>query len=193
MPTTTLLAGPELHVDLDALGANARTFRQRSRGLVAVVKADAFGHGDVAQHLLAHGADWLGTTSLDEAVALWSRLLELYDATVASANAAYERIGQPGWIMCHLSHSYHSGACLYFTFAWVAGGDEITEYETVKSAIQQSFVDHGGAISHHHGVGFEHAPWLEQDISAEGVTVMRGLFAASDPQRILNPGAIVAD
>ncbi|WP_144718915.1 FAD-binding oxidoreductase [Agrococcus jejuensis] len=139
--------------------------------------------------LLDRGA----VADVSETVAPWSRLLELYDATVASANAAYERIGQPGWIMCHLSHSYHSGACLYFTFAWVAGGDEITEYETVKSAIQQSFVDHGGAISHHHGVGFEHAPWLEQDISAEGVTVMRGLFAASDPQRILNPGAIVAD
>lgn len=139
--------------------------------------------------LLDRGA----VADVSETVAPWSRLLELYDATVASANAAYERIGQPGWIMCHLSHSYHSGACLYFTFAWVAGGDSVAEYEVVKSSIQQSFVDHGGAISHHHGVGFEHAPWLEQDISAEGVAVMRGLFAASDPQRILNPGAIVAD
>ena len=32
---------------------------------------------------------------------------------------AYEQIGKKGWIMCHLSHSYHSGACLYFTFAFV--------------------------------------------------------------------------
>ena len=62
------LAAPELRVDLDALAANARAFRSRSRGLVAVVKADAFGHGDVAAHLLANGADWLGTTSLEEAV-----------------------------------------------------------------------------------------------------------------------------
>ena len=64
------LSAPQLTVDLDALAANVAVLRGRARGLVAVVKADAFGHGDVAAHLLAHGADWLGTTSLDHAVAL---------------------------------------------------------------------------------------------------------------------------
>lgn len=90
MPATTLLAGPELRVDLDALGANAATFRRRSRGLVAVVKADAFGHGDVAQHLLAHGADWLGTTSLDEAVALRQRTGARTLAWLASPAADFD-------------------------------------------------------------------------------------------------------
>ena len=39
---------------------------------MAVVKADGFGHGavDVARTALAHGASWLGVTSLDEAFAL---------------------------------------------------------------------------------------------------------------------------
>ena len=31
---------------------------------------------------------------------------------------AFAELGVQGWIMCHLSHSYHSGACLYFTFAF---------------------------------------------------------------------------
>ncbi|MGN6273937.1 MAG: FAD-binding oxidoreductase [Protaetiibacter sp.] len=128
---------------------------------------------------------------VSETAAPWSKLLSLYNGVVAAANRAYDEIGTKGWIMCHLSHSYHSGACLYFTFAFVGGGDMLSEYDVVKSAIQQAFVDNGGTISHHHGVGVEHSPWLEQDISPEGVAVMRGLFAAVDPGENFNPGKVV--
>lgn len=120
----------------------------------------------------------------------WSQVLPLYDAVVAAANKAFDEIGIKGWIMCHLSHSYHSGACLYFTFAFVFGDDPLGEYDTVKRAIQQAFVDNGGSISHHHGVGVEHSPWIEQDISTQGLAVMRGLFEATDPHGNLNPGKV---
>ena len=104
---------------------------------------------------------------------------------------AYEEIGHPGWIMCHLSHSYHSGACLYFTFAFVHGEeDPLGEYDVVKSAIQQSFVDHGGTLSHHHAVGTEHSRWLEQDISAPGVAMINGVLGTIDPGRNFNPEKI---
>jgi alkyldihydroxyacetonephosphate synthase len=128
---------------------------------------------------------------VSETAAPWSKLLPLYNGVVAAANRAYDEIGTKGWIMCHLSHSYHSGACLYFTVAFVGGEDMLAEYDVVKSAIQQAFVDNGGTISHHHGVGVEHSPWLEQDISAEGVAVMRGLFSAVDPGDNFNPGKVV--
>ena len=130
---------------------------------------------------------------VSETAAPWSRLMELYDNTIAAANRAYDQIGVKGWVMCHLSHSYHSGACLYFTFAFRHDGqDPLAQYDVVKSAIQQSFVDHGGTLSHHHAVGTEHAPWLEQDISAPGVTMIDGLFATIDPGRNFNPGKITS-
>ena len=128
---------------------------------------------------------------VSETAAPWSRLLELHDNVVAAANAAYDSLGIKGWIMSHLSHSYHSGACLYFTFAFVFGDDPLGEYDVVKKAIQQAFVDNGGTISHHHGVGREHSPWLEQDISAEGVAVMSALFSGADPAGNLNPGKVI--
>jgi alkyldihydroxyacetonephosphate synthase len=129
---------------------------------------------------------------VSESAMPWSKLLPLYYATVKAANEAYDKIGIKGWIMAHLSHSYHSGACLYFTFAFVMGDDPLGEYDTVKGAIQQAFVDNGGTISHHHGVGVEHAQWLSGNISEEGVTVMRALFEAADPNSNFNPGKIVA-
>ncbi|QCW50244.1 alanine racemase [Nocardioides dongxiaopingii] len=65
--------GARLHVDLDAVAANTALLAARTPGaLMAVVKADGFGHGAaaVARTALAHGASWLGVTSLDEALAL---------------------------------------------------------------------------------------------------------------------------
>jgi alkyldihydroxyacetonephosphate synthase len=123
----------------------------------------------------------------------WSRLRPVYDAVSAAAYGAFSEVGVQGYLMCHLSHSYHAGACLYFTFAFVPtpGGDMETEYAVVKSAIQQAFVDNGATLSHHHAVGTEHSQWLEQDISSPGVAMLQALFSGTDPGGHLNPGKIV--
>jgi alkyldihydroxyacetonephosphate synthase len=54
--------------------------------------------------------------------------------------------------------------------------DPLGQYEPLKNAIQQAFVDSGGTLSHHHAVGTERARWLEQAISAPGVHMIDGLF-----------------
>ena len=143
----------------------------------------------IRDFLLDRGA--LGDVS--ETAMPWSQLTPVYDAVSVAARGAFAEIGVPGYLMCHLSHSYHAGACLYFTFAFVpsASGDMLVEYDLVKSAIQQAFVDHGATLSHHHAVGTEHARWLEQDISAPGVAMLKALFEGTDRGRHLNPGKIV--
>ncbi|EAR25460.1 hypothetical protein A20C1_04316 [marine actinobacterium PHSC20C1] len=127
---------------------------------------------------------------VSETATPWSSVVKLHSAAHKAAQDAYDSLGTKGWIMSHMSHSYHSGACLYFTFAFTFGDDPLGEYDTVKRAIQQSFVDNDGTISHHHGVGVEHSPWLEQDISSEGLKLVRGLLGAADPQSNFNPGKI---
>ena len=143
----------------------------------------------IRDYLLDRGA----LADVSETAAPWSVLPALYDNVVAAARGAFQRLGANGWIMCHLSHSYHAGACLYFTFAVKPSGrrDPLEEYGVVKAAIQQSFVDSGATLSHHHAVGTEHAEWLEQDISAPGVAMVRALFDGIDPGGNLNPGKIV--
>ena len=124
----------------------------------------------------------------------WSVMKTMHDKTVAAAYRAMEEAGVQGFVMCHLSHSYHSGACQYFTFAINDASEHNMEtYDRVKRAIQQSFMDNGGTISHHHGVGEEHSPWLEQDISPAGVFIQRALFDGVDPGHNFNPGKIIHD
>jgi alkyldihydroxyacetonephosphate synthase len=130
---------------------------------------------------------------VSETATTWSNLMPLYDAVVGAANGAFAQLGVQGYVMCHLSHSYHAGACLYFTFAFGATSEPqmLGEYERVKSAIQQAFVDNGATLSHHHAVGTEHAQWLLEDISAPGVAMLDALFEGFDPGKHLNPGKIV--
>jgi alkyldihydroxyacetonephosphate synthase len=141
----------------------------------------------IRDFLLDRGA----AADVSETAAPWSKLRHLYDTTMAAAHRAYDDLGVRGWIMCHLSHSYHSGACLYFTFAFVHGDEPLKQYDHVKAAIQQAFIDAGGTLSHHHAVGVEHSPWLTDDISPEGVALMRGLFDSADPQKNFNPDKII--
>lgn len=64
-------------IDLDALGSNYRLLRDRVQErngavrLIAVIKADAYGHGAPAcvRTLLAQGCDFFAASSVDEAVA----------------------------------------------------------------------------------------------------------------------------
>ncbi|MGK5115143.1 MULTISPECIES: alanine racemase [unclassified Geodermatophilus] len=66
-------ARAEVVVDLDAIAANTAALRERvGRPLMAVVKADGYGHGMVpaARAALAGGADALGVAVLEEALAL---------------------------------------------------------------------------------------------------------------------------
>jgi alkyldihydroxyacetonephosphate synthase len=143
----------------------------------------------IRDFLLDRGA----IADVSETSAPWSALYPLYDAVTREARAAFAALRVKGYIMCHLSHSYHAGACLYFTFAIKpnAHDEPLDQYWRVKSAIQQAFVDNGATLSHHHAVGTEHAQWLEDDISAPGVTMLRALFDGIDPKRNLNPGKIV--
>jgi alkyldihydroxyacetonephosphate synthase len=131
---------------------------------------------------------------VSETSAPWGELQTVYDNVMAAGRGAFHQLGVPGYLMCHLSHSYHAGACLYFTFAFnpPADRDALEDYGVVKRAIQQAFVDSGATLSHHHAVGTEHAQWLEEDISSPGVAMLRALFAGTDPGRNMNPGKIVA-
>ncbi|GAA2998022.1 alanine racemase [Actinokineospora diospyrosa] len=67
------MSAATLTIDLSAVAENTRRFvRAGSPAVLAVVKADGFGHGlaDVARTAVANGATWIGVTSVAEGVAV---------------------------------------------------------------------------------------------------------------------------
>jgi alkyldihydroxyacetonephosphate synthase len=95
-------------------------------------------------------------------------------------------------VMCHVSHLYETGASLYFTFiARQREGAEIEQWREVKTAACDAIVAAGGTITHHHGVGRDHAPWLRHDASDAGIAALRAVKAQLDPDGVMNPGKLL--
>jgi len=126
-----------------------------------------------------------------ETAALWSNVERVHAAVRRAFHAAVAAVGVPGWIGCHVSHIYSEGASLYFTFmARQRRGEELTQYDAVKRAVTRAILDGGGQLSHHHGIGSEHAPYFREAIGDENWRLLRELKRTLDPRGIMNPGKI---
>jgi alkyldihydroxyacetonephosphate synthase len=131
------------------------------------------------------------TTDVSETSTVWSNIVPLYRETMSAVRASILESGVSPWAGCHISHTYQSGASVYFTFGFKQqSGQEMEQYLRVKRAAQQSFLDHGATLSHHHAVGTEHLPWLAADISPLGVQAITAIKNALDPANIMNPGRL---
>ena len=127
-----------------------------------------------------------------ETATQWSNLLRLHDRVSAAIAAALRSCGTPGLVMCHVSHLYETGASLYFTFlAARRGEDELGEWHAAKRAASDAIVQGAGTITHHHAIGRDHAPWMRDEVGADGVDALRALKAQLDPAGIMNPGKLL--
>jgi alkyldihydroxyacetonephosphate synthase len=122
-----------------------------------------------------------------EISARWSALPAIYDDGVRALKAV------PGmWVAsAHQSHSYIDGACIYFTWAGQppegTSGDDF--YRAAWDAITISVLGHGGALSHHHGVGLNRGRFMPDALGPAFDTLV-ALKQALDPNGVLNPGKL---
>jgi alkyldihydroxyacetonephosphate synthase len=131
------------------------------------------------------------TTDVSETSTVWSNIVPLYGQTISALRASALKSGIQPWTGCHVSHTYQTGASLYFTFGFrQQPGQEMEQYLCAKRAAQQSFIDCGATLSHHHAVGTEHLPWLADDISPLGVRAVAAIKRGLDPANIMNPGRL---
>ena len=127
-----------------------------------------------------------------ETAAQWSGLHALRAAIAAALRETLADRGTPPLVLCHISHVYESGASLYFTFlARQEEGREIDQWWAAKSAATEAILAGGGTLTHHHGVGRDHAPWLAREIGGLGVDALQALKRRLDPTGVMNPGKLV--
>ena len=94
--------------------------------------------------------------------------------------------------MCHVSHTYRSGASLYFTVVCAQLPDPIEQWRRAKAAARKAIFAAGGSISHHHGVGRDHREGLTDEIGELGIGVLAAVKRTLDPAGILNPGILIS-
>lgn len=88
--------------------------------------------------------------------------------------------------MTHASHFYPQGTNLYFIFICRAMPTE--DFLAFQRAIIDRIAQHGGSLSHHHGVGKMMGPWMERHLGSEQMAVLRAIKNHLDPHHIMNPG-----
>ncbi len=124
----------------------------------------------------------------------WSRVTPMMHALEEAATHALAQSGERVHTYTHLSHLYAQGASVYTTFAFRLAGDfatDLARWRSLKHAVSQAIVAVGGTISHQHGVGSDHAPYLAAEKGPLGISAMRSLFRHFDPSGMMNPGKLV--
>ncbi|MEI9994020.1 MAG: FAD-binding oxidoreductase [Rhizomicrobium sp.] len=137
----------------------------------------------------------VGVDTLETATS-WTKLDGLYvavrDALEKSIRETAPREGAHGVVQCHVSHAYPDGASLYFTYIFPRALErEVAQWRAIKAAASDAIVGNGGTISHHHGVGEDHLPWIAAEKGALGIDVLRAVKMALDPKGVMNPGKLV--
>lgn len=134
---------------------------------------------------------WGVMTDTLETSTTWDNIMNLYRTTKDAIRQALADFGSKSIVTCHLSHSYPTGSSLYFIFLGkIAKGREVEQWEHVKKLAGDNIFANGGTITHHHGVGYEHAPWFVKEYGESGMEALRGLKRSLDPAGIMNPGKL---
>jgi len=125
----------------------------------------------------------------------WSRVEAASAAIPAAIVEASQARGEQVLAFAHLSHLYREGASIYTTYLFRRGADpdELLErWGAMKAAASRVIQTHGGTISHQHGIGTDHAPYLPNEKGPLGMDAIRAVCQTFDPDGMMNPGKLVS-
>ena len=126
----------------------------------------------------------------------WARvplLLSRLEASMAGALAPFD---ERAHVFTHLSHVYPSGSSLYLTYLFRLATDPdetLARWHALKRAASDTISNEGATITHHHGVGSDHAPYLPAEKGPLGMAALESIVRTFDPQGLMNPGVLLSD
>lgn len=141
---------------------------------------------------LGYAVDTLETATDWDNVAQLTDLIEhnLKTGLKAVAGGQNEKVH----VFTHLSHFYPQGCSIYTTYVFrVADSypETLARWHALKHSTSALIVNNRGTISHQHGVGKDHAPYLSVEKGPLGMMAIHALTRAFDPEQRLNPGTLL--
>lgn len=126
-----------------------------------------------------------------EVSASWTQIGRIYDRAVASLSEVEGLVNASA----HSSHAYQTGLNLYFSFAVALEDASRREaaYLDCWRRVMEATAAEGGGIAHHHGAGRLRKPYLHHDLGQGGVSLLRRVKQALDPNGVMNPGNLLPD
>jgi len=124
----------------------------------------------------------------------WSNMSPAMTAIETAICTAAQEHHTRAHVFTHISHVYPTGSSIYTTYVFPLGSSPeatLQTWQAMKSAASRTVTSHGGTISHQHGVGIDHVPYLAAEKGESGIAAMRALFTHFDPEGMMNPGKLV--
>lgn len=154
-------------------------------------------HARFRSPYLRHGLWGLGyAVDTFETATDWVNVHGLVDAAEDAVKRALEEEGERVLVFTHLSHVYQQGSSAYTTYVFrCASSYEATleRWKRIKRAASEAIVKNKGTISHQHGVGVDHAPYLAHEKGELGMKTLASLAAHFDPEGRMNPGKLLRE
>ncbi len=127
-----------------------------------------------------------------ETAITWDRFPEFDREMRSAAMKVLNEVCGGGTVNCRFTHVYVDGPAPYYTFAGAFRPGLTREHQmTVKKAVSDAVIRHGGTITHHHAVGRQHRPWYDQQRPQPFAEALRAAKKALDPNWVLNPGVLI--
>lgn len=124
----------------------------------------------------------------------WHNVDNLLEKVETSLSNALIDENEKVHVFTHLSHVYGQGCSLYTTYLFRCAdtyNGTLTRWKKLKQKTSEIIVNNGGTISHQHGVGKDHAPYLKVEKGELGMQVLENLCQHFDPDKQLNPGTLI--
>ena len=124
----------------------------------------------------------------------WHNIDEQMQQMQAAVQTALADEGEAVMAFTHISHVYKQGASLYTTYFFRAAQDHastLSRWQKIKHAASSSLANGKATISHQHGVGRDHAPYLTAEKGKLGIQVTRDMLKSLDPEQRMNPGVLI--
>lgn len=126
----------------------------------------------------------------------WSNVDNLMSQIEGSLRGALQDENEKVHVFTHLSHFYGQGSSIYTTYVFRAGSDyaqTLARWKKLKYPTSELIVNNGGTISHQHGVGKDHAPYMPTEKGPLAMHAIESLCEAFDDKGLMNPGTLLLD
>ena len=133
-----------------------------------------------------------GVDTLETAVN-WDNVRPTMAAIEAAISKALSGKNENVHVFSHLSHVYASGSSIYTTFVFRLADtaeENMARWQLLKTGASQAIIDAGGTISHQHGVGADHKPYLSAEKGEMGMELLNHIWSFTDPDKRMNPGKL---
>jgi alkyldihydroxyacetonephosphate synthase len=124
----------------------------------------------------------------------WHRADETLSQIESAIRDTMAPYSQRVHVFSHISHLYSSGASVYVTYIFRLAEDaeeSLDRWDRMKTAASKSIVACGGTISHQHGIGRDHQPYLPAEKGELGMDLIIDALRRADPRGLMNPGKLI--